>query len=247
MHIAGHTLRADVAIATAAISTPLIVWAAAKARKDSSKAIPALCASLLVLGFQSINLPISGGTSAHLLGATLLAALFGPYWGTLGIAAVYSVQGLLLGDGGVDALGANILNGGLIGTFLGFALYRSLRRENASLLNKNLSLFVASVSAFLLGALACSSELAISGVSSFTSIAEHMMSGSLAWAFLEGGLTLAIANLYWTSEKRGIQVKNLALPLAAAGVLGWGIHPWVSSEKPDHLEAFLMKDTAEGR
>jgi cobalt/nickel transport system permease protein len=72
------------------------------------------------------NFQIPGGTSGHLLGGVLAAVLLGPYAGTIVMACVISVQSLVFQDGGLVALGANIFNMGIIGTFGGYYVYRSL-------------------------------------------------------------------------------------------------------------------------
>jgi cobalt/nickel transport system permease protein len=74
-----------------------------------------------------INFPIPGGTSGHLLGGTLAGVLLGPWAGSLVMAVVFIVQAFLFQDGGVTVLGANVVNMGLIGTFGGYYLYRTIR------------------------------------------------------------------------------------------------------------------------
>ena len=64
----------------------------------------------LVFAAQAINVPVAPGTSAHLVGGVLLAWLLGPGLGAWTMALVLAVQAMLLGDGGMAALGANVLN-----------------------------------------------------------------------------------------------------------------------------------------
>ena len=65
-----------------------------------------------IFAAQMINFPVIGGTSGHLLGAVLAAILLGPWAGTLVMASVIAVQSLLFQDGGLLAMGANIVNMG---------------------------------------------------------------------------------------------------------------------------------------
>ena len=81
-----------------------------------------------IFAAQMINFPVVGGTSGHLLGAVLAAVLLGPWAGTLVMASVIAVQSLLFQDGGLLAMGANIVNMGIIGTIGGYAIYRALCR-----------------------------------------------------------------------------------------------------------------------
>ncbi len=80
-----------------------------------------------VFAAQMLNFPVAGGTSGHLLGGVLAAVLVGPSVGALCIAVVLVVQSLLFADGGLTALGLNVTNMALVGTFGGYALFRALR------------------------------------------------------------------------------------------------------------------------
>ena len=65
-----------------------------------------------------LNFPVAGGTSGHFLGAALAAILLGPWLACLTLAVVLGVQAFVFADGGITALGANILNMGVIGALL---------------------------------------------------------------------------------------------------------------------------------
>ena len=79
-----------------------------------------------IFAAQMFNFPVAGGTSGHLLGGVLAAVLLGPWVGTIVMACVVAVQGLVFQDGGLLAMGANIFNMGIIGTFVGFAIYLTI-------------------------------------------------------------------------------------------------------------------------
>lgn len=79
-----------------------------------------------IFAAQMFNFQIPGGTSGHLLGGVLAAILLGPYAGTIVMACVISVQALVFQDGGLLVLGANIFNMGIVGTFGGYWLYRTI-------------------------------------------------------------------------------------------------------------------------
>jgi cobalt/nickel transport system permease protein len=80
-----------------------------------------------VFAAQMLNFPVAAGTSGHLIGGTLTAVLVGPWVGSLCIAVVVVVQALFA-DGGLTALGLNIVNMALVSGWLGFALFAALRR-----------------------------------------------------------------------------------------------------------------------
>jgi len=98
----------------------------AGARLDE-RAVPLMgVMAAFIFAAQMFNFQIPGGTSGHLLGGVLAAILLGPYAGTIVMACVISVQALVFQDGGLLALGANIFNMGVIGTFGGYWLYRTI-------------------------------------------------------------------------------------------------------------------------
>ncbi|HXQ37305.1 MAG TPA: energy-coupling factor ABC transporter permease, partial [Anaerolineales bacterium] len=79
-----------------------------------------------IFAAQMINFPVAGGTSGHLLGGALAAIVLGPWAGMLVMTAVIAVQALLIQDGGLLVMGANILNMGLITAAIGYGLYRGV-------------------------------------------------------------------------------------------------------------------------
>ena len=81
-----------------------------------------------VFAAQMINFTLPGmpGTSGHLGGGVLLAILLGPAAGIVTMAAILIVQCLLFQDGGLLALGCNIINMGVIPCLLGWGLYRAV-------------------------------------------------------------------------------------------------------------------------
>jgi len=71
-----------------------------------------------------LNFPVAGGTSGHILGATLVAIVIGPWSMMIVMTCVIGVQALLFQDGGVLALGFNVINMGIISGLVGYAAYR---------------------------------------------------------------------------------------------------------------------------
>lgn len=80
-----------------------------------------------VFAAQMVNFPVGPGVSGHLLGGVLSAVLLGPWAGAVVIGAVLIVQCFLFGDGGLTALGANFLNMGLLGSVVGYSIYKPIR------------------------------------------------------------------------------------------------------------------------
>jgi cobalt/nickel transport system permease protein len=71
-----------------------------------------------------LNIPLPGGTTGHAVGATLVAALVGPWAACISVSVALFIQALLFGDGGILAFGANCFNMAFIDPFLGYFVYR---------------------------------------------------------------------------------------------------------------------------
>ena len=82
--------------------------------------------SAFIFAVQMLNFPVAAGTSGHLLGGVLAAVLVGPWVGALCIAVVLVVQALFA-DGGLTALGLNILNMALVGALGGYVVFAGVR------------------------------------------------------------------------------------------------------------------------
>lgn len=81
-----------------------------------------------VFAAQMLNFPVASGTSGHLLGGVLAAVLVGPYVGALCVTVVVAVQALLFADGGLTALGFNVVNMALVIALGGYLVFVGLRR-----------------------------------------------------------------------------------------------------------------------
>ena len=103
------------------------LWAvASKKVKQTVKAaqVPYLAmGSAFSLVIMMFVLPIPGGTTGHISGATLVAILLGPWSALLAVSISLIIQALVMGDGGITAIGANCFNIAFIGSFVGFWIY----------------------------------------------------------------------------------------------------------------------------
>ena len=71
-----------------------------------------------IFAAQMVNFPVAGGTSGHLIGSALAVAIFGMWPAMVVMTAVIFMQALLFQDGGLDALGANVFNMGILGCLI---------------------------------------------------------------------------------------------------------------------------------
>lgn len=126
MHVPDGFLDAPTSVATGAVAVAGVAVALRKARDeldDRTAPMAGLVAAFVFAG-QMINFPVGAGTSGHLLGGALAAVLVGPWTGALCISVVLMVQALFMADGGITALGTNVVLMALVGCFIGYLGFR---------------------------------------------------------------------------------------------------------------------------
>ena len=111
MHVPDGFLDAPTSVATAVVAAGGVALALRRARTelDDRTAPLAGLVAVFVFAAQMLNFPVGAGTSGHLLGGTLAAVLVGPWTATLCLTVVLAVQSLLFADGGITALGTNVI------------------------------------------------------------------------------------------------------------------------------------------
>lgn len=130
MHIPENYLSPETCAVMAVLAAPVVIACAKRTKsKLSPQELPLLgvgaAVSFLLMMF---NIPVPGGTSAHAVGGTLLAALLGPEAAVLSVASALLIQAVFFGDGGILALGANIFNMAILMPLVGYGLYSLLRK-----------------------------------------------------------------------------------------------------------------------
>jgi cobalt/nickel transport system permease protein len=119
-----------VAVVTVLISAAMVglsLWHASRELDDRQVPLAGIAAAF-VFAAQMFNFPVASGTTGHLLGGALAAILLGPWVGTLVVTVVVVVQALLFADGGLTALGYNVLNMAIVPAFAGWALFWLFRK-----------------------------------------------------------------------------------------------------------------------
>lgn len=130
MHVPDGFINAPVSLAAAVIAAGGVAVCLRGARRELDERTAPLAGlvAAFVFALQMLNFPVALGTSGHLLGGTLAAVLVGPYTGVLCVSVVLLVQGLFFADGGVTALGINIVDMALVTAAVGYGLVMLLRR-----------------------------------------------------------------------------------------------------------------------
>jgi cobalt/nickel transport system permease protein len=130
MHIPDGFIDGRTSLAGAAVAAGLVGVSIKKAARDlDDREIPlAGLVAAYIFALQMLNFPVASGTSGHLLGGCLAAVLVGPWVGSLCMAVVFLVQALVFADGGLTALGLNIIVMGYVTCFVGYGIFLMARK-----------------------------------------------------------------------------------------------------------------------
>lgn len=240
MHLGNGIICPVTGIPMLAIAGVSAIWALKKARKDFKREnIPQAAAlTAFVFALQMINFTIpSTGSSGHIIGAVLLAALLGPYAAFLAICAILTVQAVFFADGGLMALGCNIFNMGFLACFVVYPLvYKPLVNNKKYALGA----FLSSVAALQLGSIAVVAEAYLSGsiTSNLSSFAALMQGIHLAIGAAEGLFTAAVVYAIMNTK---IRQSILTSVFAISSLVIGAFLAQYASQKPDGLEWSLLK------
>ena len=162
MHIPDSFIPFPQAAGYWVIALPFIIMSMkwAKNELDEMK-VPVLAALAAgIFAIQAMNIPIGMGTSGHMVGAALVAIVFGSPWaGVLVLTLVLLVQGFAFGDGGITTMGANILNMGVISGFVGYYFYVALRKSTGT----SIAAFGGAWLGLFTSAIACAIQMWLAG------------------------------------------------------------------------------------
>ncbi|NOX56391.1 MAG: energy-coupling factor ABC transporter permease, partial [Planctomycetes bacterium] len=131
MHIPDGVLSTEVCVATGVVSAGAVGYSLHRmktALADRTIPLTGMMAALVFAG-QMVNFPLGVvPVSGHLLGGVLSAAVLGPWAACVAMTMVLVVQCILFADGGLMALGANVLHMAVVGGLGGYAVYVVIRR-----------------------------------------------------------------------------------------------------------------------
>ncbi|MDD4179875.1 MAG: energy-coupling factor ABC transporter permease [Candidatus Margulisbacteria bacterium] len=153
----------------------------------------------LVFAGQMFNFPINSGTSGHLIGGVFASVILGPFAGAIVIAVVLAVQMLFFADGGLLAIGANIINMSLFGTIVAYYIYYYLKKY----IPEWMAILGAAWVSVPLAAFACALELGISGTIPFERVMPAMVNVHMVIGIAEALITLVLVNVFRSMLKGG--------------------------------------------
>lgn len=231
MHIASGLCSVSVCVAGAGLAAGALIASRWLGREQQSRLTPGGLAALsaAVFAAQMLNMPVTGATSGHLVGGALLGILAGPFHGLLAMCIILATQALLFADGGIAALGLNILNMGVVGVLGGWAVHRALAGRIPGAIAAGIAGFIVAIA----GAALCAVELALSGTAPLGAALAAMTGVHAPIGLLEAGITaVAIAALVRPAGAPAIGVRQPA----AIAITACAIAPFASS-LPDGLDS----------
>ncbi len=207
-----------------------------------------------IFAVQMINFTIPAtGSSGHLGGGMILAILLGPYAAFLVMASVLFVQALFFADGGLLALGCNVVNLGFFPCFIAYPLiYRLIVHDKPKQGRIMLASVIASIIGLQLGAFGVVIETFLSGISSlsFKTFILLMQPIHLAIGIVEGIATAAVVTFVWKARPEVVMpspsdkildLRGILLGFAACALIFGTLLSRFSSKDPDGLEWSISK------
>jgi cobalt/nickel transport system permease protein len=211
-----------------------------------------------VFAGQMINFTIPGtGSSGHIGGGILLAALLGPCPALLVLASVLLIQCLFFADGGLLAYGCNVFNMGVIACFFAYSLiFRPIVKGGLSRGCIVLASVLAVVAGLQAGAFCVVLETLFSGVTElpFGTFVLLMQPIHLAIGIVEGLVTAAVLCYVHAIRPElldggsvpvpaGVSLKRTVISFIVLAAVTGGILSIFASAYPDGLE-WSMERTA---
>ncbi|MEG0887564.1 MAG: energy-coupling factor ABC transporter permease [Bacteroides sp.] len=261
MHMADALVSPPVAVAAGVSAAILLAISANKIKKNQTDHIVPLMGVMgaFIFAAQMINFSIPGtGSSGHIVGGVLLACVLGPWAAFLTLTSVLIVQCLMFADGGLMALGCNILNMGAMTCLVAWPLlYKPLMKRCASFSRILWVSILTCVVGLELGAVAVTIETVASGITvlPLAKFLWFMLPIHLAIGIGEGLATAAVIYVvqqykpelliqtkrHSPVRKRRSYAKVALIVALVAFIIGW--FSWVASSDPDGLEWSIAKIT----
>ena len=254
MHMADALISPAVGGTMWAAAGALIAYSAGKVGDEADERKVPLMGVLgaFVFAAQMMNFTIPGtGSSGHMVGGLLLAILLGPYAGFLVLASVLTVQALFFADGGLLALGCNIVNMGFFTCFAAYPLYRWLAGDDSRKGRILAAATAAAAFAMALGASGVVADTVLSGVSELPlgTFALLMVPIHLIIGLAEGVITAGVVSFVLKARPEllrqadpapaAMSLRRLLLVFAAAAAVTGGALSWFASRAPERMDSAM--------
>ena len=255
MHMSDALLSVAVGGTMTAVSTGAIGFSIKKIKKIEidDKKIPMMgVMGAFIFAAQMINfiIPVTG-SSGHIGGGILLAALLGPFPALITLASVLLIQCLFFADGGLLALGCNIFNMGVIPCLIAYPLiYKPILKKGMTPKRITIASVLAVIVGLQLGSFSVVLETIASGITElpFTAFVSLMQPIHLAIGAVEGTITAAVICFIYNIRKeildsalkgspmRNVSIRKVLVILLVATIFIGGFLSIYASSNPDGLE-----------
>jgi cobalt/nickel transport system permease protein len=239
VHIPDGFLATPVWATLDAAAIPAVAYTVRRAQREFDEAkVPLLgVMGAFVFAAQMINFPVGIGTTGHLVGGALLAFTLGPAAAGVVMAAILTIQAFVFQDGGILALGPNVVNMAVLGVLAGYLPFHLWGAGKW----RNLSIFAGGTLSVLVSAVFALAELLISGVRMPASLLGVSLALFLVSALLEGAITLAVVRALEAIQpgfiRKPAAARSFALGAAGlAAVLLAAVGVLFASTAPDGIE-----------
>jgi cobalt/nickel transport system permease protein len=216
------------AVLDAAI-VPVWIVASAKIKKTlKTRQVPLLALgaafSFVIMMF---NVPVIGGSTGHAVGAVLIAILLGPWAACLAVSIALVVQALVFGDGGITAIGANVVNMAVIMPFVGFYVYRLITGDRPGARRRTVAAGIAAYVGMVAAAIAAGVEFGLQPILAHTAGGQPLyapyplavavpamaLEHILFFGPLEAAITMGIVAVLARQDSPLLETKPAAKPL----------------------------------
>ena len=160
-----------------------------------------------IFAAQMLNFPVVGGTSGHLVGGALAAIILGPWAAVLVMTSVVGLQALLFQDGGLLALGLNIVNMAVLSCLTGYAVYWVGRRFGDAFAVTAVAAFAAAWISVEVGAVGAVVQLAASGTTELSVALVAMVAAHALIGIGEGLITVGALSFIRTARKDLLELR----------------------------------------
>ncbi|MBV8896635.1 MAG: energy-coupling factor ABC transporter permease [Acidobacteriaceae bacterium] len=253
MHIPDNFLSPPVWATLDCVAAPAVAIVSRRAQKSANTGQLPLLGVLgaFVFAAQMVNFPVGIGTSGHLVGGTLLACIIGPWAAALVMTSILVIQALVFQDGGVLALGANVMNMALLGVVAGYVPARLLARTKWS----SLGIFGGGTVSVLVSGVLALTELRISGIHMSSAMIDLSLVVFAVNAVIEGAITLSalraierlkpgvsiLGEVRSPAFSRPRKLRTVAIAIASTSVLIAALGIAAGSSLPDGLERLALR------
>ena len=251
MHVPDGFINVQVSAATGLLSFGTL-WAYIRSAKtliaDKFIVLTGMMSALIFV-LQMINFPIAAGTSGHLLGGALAVIVLGPRLGLICLSVVVIIQSLLFADGGLSALGVNVLNMAIVTCATGWVIVKYwlkfIGKNKTSIIAASV---VSGIITVVFSSIAFTLEYAIGGTISIpvssvlvAMISTHFLIGigeGIITALIVGLLVRVRPDLVYAYDRNDSNTTNVSLyGLFIVLILLLALITPFASSSPDGLES----------